>query len=293
MPATDQRPSAPARPPPRRQPGLLAVAIAQAAVLVQGVRARAQPWRGWRWLGSAGALIFVVALPAALVAANLRVLFTAEPLYTFAVEEYDVPGVTGIPRVEIDRAMAEIRDYFTNDQELLRITVTDERGRTNPLFTPREVIHMRDVKHLVQAIFTAGVLAGTFVVGYAALRLAVQRRAALAALARLTRIAALGTLTVAAALGVGTLTGFERLFTQFHVLSFSNDFWQLDPAEHHLVQMFPFDFWLVSTVILLGMTIVELLALLSLSWWYLQRLAQRAPAAPPADVRPVRGRADA
>jgi hypothetical protein len=35
--------------------------------------------------------------------------------------------------------------------------------------------------------------------------------------------------------------------------------------------MFPFDFWLVSTVILVGLTLVQVLALLALTWAYLQR----------------------
>lgn len=279
-------PSSPAPPansgggrPPRRRPSIFTVFAAQAAFLVEGAWQRVRPWSGWRVVGRVGAVLFVAALPVALIGLNLRVLFTSGWLYTFAVEQYDVPAVTGIPRQEIDRAMAEIRDYFTNGEELLRITVASESGRTDPLFTPREVIHMRDVKALVRGFFFAGAAAGVYVVGYSALRLVLQRRPALAGLARLTRISAVGTLGVALVFGFATLTGFDRLFEQFHVLSFSNDFWQLDPARDRLVQMFPFDFWLVSTVILVGLTIAEVLALLSAASWYLQ---QRKRAAIPA-----------
>jgi integral membrane protein (TIGR01906 family) len=269
MAQTEQRPS-PSTPDPRR-PGAFALGIAQITLLAEGVWSRLRPWRGWRWVGRAGAVLFVVAAPLALVGANVRVLFTAEPLYRFAVEQYNVPGVTGIPRTEIDRSMAEIRDYFTNDQQLLRITVTDDRGRTGPLFTPREVIHMRDVKHLVRAVFALQTAALSYVALYAVARLLAQRRAAWAGLARLCRMSALGTLAAGVAFGVTTLVGFDRLFVRFHQLSFSNDFWMLDPLQDRLVQMFPFDFWLVSTVILVGLTIVEVLALLAVSWTYLQR----------------------
>ena len=267
----------------RRRPSTLQVLLSEGVLLAQGAWARL---RRWRWLARLGAALFVVALPVALVGTNVRVLFTAAPLYTYALEEYNVPAVTGIPRAELDRAMAEIRDYFTNDQELLRITVTDDRGRTNPLFTPREVIHMRDVKHLVQWIFRAQVLALAVVAGYVALWLALERRAAWAPLARLTRLSMLGSLAVAAAFALTALLGFERLFTRFHELSFSNDFWQLDPREHHLVQMFPQDFWLVATVLLAGMTIVEILALLALSWGYLQRAERRTATRPAAEQSP-------
>ncbi|MGH2588972.1 MAG: TIGR01906 family membrane protein [Dehalococcoidia bacterium] len=292
-PPAEGTPSGGERPPERgrgrrSRPSVFALAASEAVLLFQGVWGRLQRAR---WLARVGAVLFVIALPLALIGTNVRVLFTAAPLYTFALDQYDVPAVTGIPRQELERAMAEIRDYFTNDQELLRITVTDDRGRTNPLFTPREVIHMRDVKELVQAIFLVQWVAIGVVAGYVALRLAIERGRAWAGLARLTRISMLGTLVVALAFGASTLIGFERLFEQFHQLSFSNDFWQLDPTQDHLVQMFPEDFWLVATVILAGMTLIEVLALLAASWGYLQRVEQSEPAPPATTEQPSAGEA--
>jgi integral membrane protein (TIGR01906 family) len=282
--AQTDRPSERARRPVRR-PSLLAVAAGQLAIVGDVAWSRL---RRARWLGTLGAAIFVVALPLALIGTNVRLLFTSSPLYTFALSSYDVPAVTGIPREELARAMAEIRDYFTNDQELLRITVVDDRGRTDPLFTPREVIHMRDVKELVQGIFRVQEISLLLIAAYVALRLAVERRRAWAGLARLVRASMLGTLAVAVAFGISTLIGFDRLFTRFHEISFSNDFWQLDPRQDHLVQMFPQDFWLVSTVVLAGLTIVEVLALLALAWAYLQR---RDPATLTPDPAPSTARA--
>jgi len=41
------------------------------------------------------------------------------------------------------------------------------------------------------------------------------------------------------ALGLGSLFGFNSLFWQFHVISFtSNDFWLLDPTKDYLKMMF-------------------------------------------------------
>ncbi|MGE3600766.1 MAG: TIGR01906 family membrane protein, partial [Dehalococcoidia bacterium] len=263
----DDRPSQRVRRATRR-PSLIAVAAGQIGIVFEAVWSHVQRAR---WLATIGAAIFVVALPIALIGTNVRILFTSSPLYTFALDTYDVAAITGIPREELSRAMAEIRDYFTNNQELLRITVVDEQGRSDPLFTPREVIHMRDVKELVQSIFRAQELALVLLAIYVALRFAIERQRAWAGLARLTRASMLGTLAFAVAFGITALLGFDRLFNRFHELSFSNDFWQLDPAQDRLVQMFPQDFWLVSTVILAGLTIVQVLALLAVSWRYLQK----------------------
>ena len=43
--------------------------------------------------------------------------------------------------------------------------------------------------------------------------------------------------------GVLALIDFNWLFTQFHLLSFSNDFWLLDPATDYLIMLFPEGFW--------------------------------------------------
>lgn len=130
---------------------------------------------------------------------------------------------------------------------------------------------MRDVKQLVQTFFTAQWIAGGVIAGYVAASLLAWRRAGWAHLARLTRAAMLGTLAFAAAFSVTALIGFEALFTRFHLIFFPQGFWQFDPSQDRLVQMFPEDFWLVSTTILAGLTVVEVLALLALSWAYLQR----------------------
>ena len=50
------------------------------------------------------------------------------------------------------------------------------------------------------------------------------------------------------ALGLGTLLGFDQLFLQFHLLSFTNDFWQLDPTRDYLIMLFPGGVWYDATL---------------------------------------------
>lgn len=268
------------------------MAVSQATMMAQDGWARLSRSRAGAWLARAGAVLFVVALPVALVGTTVRVFFTTAPIYTYAVESYRVPEVTGIPKAEIDRAMAEIRDYFTNDQRLLRITVTDDADRIGPLFTPREVIHMLDVKVLVRRIFTAQVIAGLYALGYLLARVLVQRRAAWLGLARLTKRSMLGTLVVALAFTFSVFTGFDQLFIRFHLVFFPNGLWQLDPAQDRLIQMFPDGFWHVSTVLLAGAVLIEVLLLLSVASVYVQRQAYIAPPVRPATGAPRAQRAE-
>ena len=51
--------------------------------------------------------------------------------------------------------------------------------------------------------------------------------------------------------------GFDRLFIAFHLISFSNDLWQLDPSRHMLIAMFPQNFFFDATLIVAVLTVIE------------------------------------
>ena len=63
-----------------------------------------------------------------------------------------------------------------------------------------------------------------------------------------------GVLGVAA---VASVVGFDAIFYAFHVISFANDFWQLNPATDRLIQMFPRDFWFMVTLAIGFATMME------------------------------------
>jgi integral membrane protein (TIGR01906 family) len=239
--------------------------------VLAGTTTRLRSWTASRWLARAGAALFVVSIPLALIGTNVRYLFGEQRLYTFAINRYDVAAVTGIPEEELLRATRELRAYLAGPDEYLRIQVTDSSGQTGPLFTPREVLHMRDVRALVQGIYRVQEVTILIILGYVALRVARDRRRGPRAVARLTWLSMLGFNLFGLAFGLTALLGFDRLFTRFHTLSFSNDFWQLDPRRDRLVQMFPFEFWQVATGLLVVLTLTEAALLAILSRWYLAR----------------------
>ena len=56
------------------------------------------------------------------------------------------------------------------------------------------------------------------------------------------------TLALMLALGLGIFLGFDQLFWQFHIISFTNELWQLDPSTDYLIMLFPRDFWYDAAV---------------------------------------------
>ena len=88
------------------------------------------------------------------------------------------------------------------------------------------------------------------------------------------------TLGLVVVVGLASLVGFDRLFLAFHLVSFSNDLWQLDPARDNLIAMYPEGFFFDATMLIALSTIVEALLLsvvpLYFLWWRPRRAGKTA-----------------
>ena len=229
-----------------------------------------------RWLAAA---IFVVCVPVFLLLTNVRIAGTDEAVFGYGFSAYNIPAVTGIARPELDRAAHEIVRYFTSGDpdSLLDVRVqVGGAGEPQPLYNEREVIHMRDVKQMFQFFFHLQEFAFVYIVTYVA---GVYLWSREQSLRRLARLAEIGGVATAGALGVGALAmlvGFDQLFLLFHVVSFANDFWQLDPATDRLVQMFPQGFWFDVSIGVGLLTVVEGAVVALGGYGYLEWTERRA-----------------
>jgi integral membrane protein (TIGR01906 family) len=221
------------------------------------------------------ALLFIVALPIALITTNVRIAANEPRLYEYAADHYDTPETTGISREELLDASGELRDYFNNDDESIFVRVQKD-GEPISLFNPRETAHLRDVKTLFQASFRVQEATVIFVLAYVVAVFIWAREGSLRTLATQLLLAGLLGLAVIGAVGAIAVSGFEQSFEQFHLVAFDNDFWRLDPTRDHLIQMFPEDFWREVSLWLGIATLVELATLALLSALYLG-LTRRSP----------------
>ena len=116
------------------------------------------------------AAAFVVCVPVFLVLTNVRIAATEERVFDYGFSAYNVPAVTGLERAQLDAAAHEIVRYFTSgdSNSLLDIRVQTPTGSAQPLYSDREVIHMRDVKQLFQFFFRVHEVAFAYIVVYVA-----------------------------------------------------------------------------------------------------------------------------
>ena len=221
-----------------------------------------------RWVASG---LFIVAVPLFLVLTNVRFAASEPRVFEYSFDRYDAEAVSGVSRPQLDAAAREIVSYFQNGDEFLDIRVVID-GEEQPLFNPREVLHMRDVKDLFQLTFRIHEIAFVYIVGYIGAVFLWSRERSLQRLARESIRAGVMTVGLLAVVAASTFVGFDELFRQFHILSFSNDFWQLSPARDHLVQMFPRGFWFEVTLAVGALTIAEGALVALAGYGYLRHL---------------------
>ncbi|MFC1983715.1 TIGR01906 family membrane protein [Chloroflexota bacterium] len=193
-------------------------------------------------LGICTKWLFILCLPVLLLTASIGWAVNSQWLYKYGFEKYNVSQTTGLAEVELEKAATGLISYFNSGEEYISLTVMKD-GKPFELFNQREVAHLRDVKGLMRLDFylLLGIL--IYALSYAGVSLCWRRRRHWRQLGRGVINGSGLTLALMLALGLGALFNFDQLFYQFHLISFTNELWQLDPGRDYLIMLFPGGFW--------------------------------------------------
>jgi integral membrane protein (TIGR01906 family) len=222
----------------------------------------------------------VLAIPFVLVGYNLRGVALEQRFYLTEFARYRIGAQTGLGNDELRIVADAFIDYFQAPPGRMNLQLA-RGGTLQPLFNERELTHMEDVQGLIRGIFRIQELAFAYVVLYLLVGLAVQRRAFLS---RAVRVLALGgglTVALFVVLGALALVDFSELFLQFHLVSFANDLWQLDPERDYLIRLFPQEFFQDAALRIAALTMLQALAIAMaglLGVWWARRNPVRARA---------------
>ena len=152
-----------------------------------------------------------------------------------------------------------------------------------PVLEERERSHMRDVRGVFAGFYLlAGIAAAGLVVLVAGARRMGHPERAWSAIATGMRGLIVGVVVA----GVVAALAFDQLFELFHELFFPAGSFTFDPRTDRLVQLFPFDFWSETTIVL-GAVIVVSAAIVFVA---ARRLARRAVSGREASRRPEAAR---
>ncbi|MBI2862294.1 MAG: TIGR01906 family membrane protein [Chloroflexi bacterium] len=223
-----------------------------------------------RLITAIASALLVVAIPILLVTTNVRWMFFDLALYERGFARYSISAVTGLSNDQLRQVALEYMSFLRGEGPL-EVSITKPDG--TPLFNQRERLHLEDVRSLIRLAGRAQILSLAWIIAFL-LWCALSRRWQI-----LSTSVALGsglTLALFLILGAAMLLFFDQIFLEFHLLSFSNELWMLDPRTDYLIRMFPSDFqqdWATQFAI---MTIGEaaLLVILAGGTWLVTQRRQ-------------------
>lgn len=218
-----------------------------------------------RPLAAVATILFVVCIPILLLTSNARAAANDIRLYEYGFDRYGASAATGLEEAELLQTADSIITYFNSDDELLDVDV----------FSERAIAHMKDVKGLIRLVYTLQIATASYIGAYVVLSFALRKRAFWRDLARRLTWGGAATIAILAVLGIWAALGFEELFLLFHLTSFSNDLWQLNPGDNMLL-MFPQAFFNDAALIIAGATIAEAVIIGGLAWVLLRARGRAA-----------------
>ena len=115
----------------------------------------------------------------------------------------------------------------------------------SPVLDQRERGHMRDVRGVFIGFFGVAIVGSIVGLLIAARRRGEDRHASW----RAARAGSIGLIVVLIVGGAISLVAFDALFETFHRLFFAGGSYDFDPSTEKLVQLFPFQFWQETAIV--------------------------------------------
>lgn len=200
-------------------------------------------------------ILFVICIPMLLLTTDLRFAANDIRLYKYGFNKYEVSAATGLDNEELLSVADQMVTYFNSDEESLDID----------LFNQREVTHLKDVKGLIQLAYRLQLASLAYIVVYIVINFVLRRGAFWRGLARRLIWGSGVTIALLAVLGLWAVIGFDSLFLLFHLVSFSNELWQLSPGDK-LLLLFPQGFFNDAALFVAAAAIGEAIIIGGVAW---------------------------
>lgn len=212
-----------------------------------------------RTISTALSVLFVLSIALVIITSNLRGAVGTVRLYEYGYDRYNVSTVTGIQKEELLEITGELIDYLTIKTKALGLS---------EYFNQRELIHLMDVKYLIQFFFLLQEISLVYVICYVIFgAFMTDRHWWLGIAKKLIWGSGLAALLLIA-LGISVAVDFDRVFIWFHEISFDNLFWIMQPGDL-LPQLYTEGFFFEAALFLGGAIIAECLIIAGISKGYL------------------------
>jgi integral membrane protein (TIGR01906 family) len=216
--------------------------------------------------------LLALALPLALLIVNMRIATG----YWFVHWEYGKAGFPpdpyGLSATE-RTCLAEVCVNYLATNASISLLEELQLPDGEPAFNARELRHMTDVQMVYNRLTAAGVVAALVLLGgTTALQVTRHSRRRVPAVLVSSSLLTLGLLGAIAAY---MILGWNSFFTTFHRIFFEGESWIFAYSDT-LIRLFPVRFWMDVALVIVGLLVIEVIAIGGAGWVWMRRIGSRA-----------------
>ena len=161
------------------------------------------------------AMFFILCIPFFLLTSNIRWVANDIHLYKDSFAKYDVSHDTGFSNEELINISKGLIEYFNSG------SIND----TMNIFSEAEMLHLRDVRGLIQLCYILQWITLGYVIVYSTAGFIYKRKQFFHLFNMIVAVGSIVSIIGIAAIGIAALIDFNWLFVAFHRVFFSNDLW--------------------------------------------------------------------
>ncbi|MBS4540119.1 TIGR01906 family membrane protein [Clostridium sp. D2Q-11] len=201
-------------------------------------------------------IIFVISLIITILFIDVQISTFDKEFYSNKFDEYNIQGITKIEKDTLMEVTDELLKYMKGKRDDLIIRA-EVNGKEEVVFEERERLHMVDVKDL----FEKGFIIKNIAIIILIISLFFIIKFYPKILYKLLMISSIVPILILGLFGIAISINFNKYFTIFHEILFTNDLWLLNPKTDILIQMLPLDFFYSISMRILTYFILQLIIL--------------------------------
>jgi len=197
-------------------------------------------------------IMLVLAVPILIISVAVNIYSGSVDLYAGGFAKYRISAATGIGDYQLQDVARGMVDYFDGKVQSPQVEV-DIRGMKRPVYSQKELIHLEDVRKIIDMFKILEILS---IIVFLVTGLYIFFKFGVSRLLKGLQAGAVVTVVFLSSVMLWSLIDFNSIFYFFHILSFSNDLWLLNPATDYLIMMFPEGFFFDAAILIIATIVV-------------------------------------
>ena len=193
-------------------------------------------------------ILFNTSLFLAILLSNSLLMINTDYFYKFEFNKNNTALKTGINENDLFLVVDNIQDFFKEKSNEKINMVVYISGIKKNLFNSKEIQHMIDVKNLILNIKLFNYLLWFTALILLLIKISLSKEKKLISVLSITRSYFIYSVAILISTLILIALSFRWIFYFFHIISFDNNLWILDPRTDYLIKIFEEVFFMDAAI---------------------------------------------